>query len=71
MSGYGQEWHGHVTAVSIASEFRRSGVARKLMDKLELISEKMFACHFVDLFVRASNTSAIEFYKSIGYVVFR
>ena len=37
--GRGDEWHGHVTALSIAPEFRRIGVAGKLMQGLEAISE--------------------------------
>jgi N-terminal acetyltransferase B complex catalytic subunit len=71
VEGVGPEWHGHVTAVSIAPEFRRTGVARKLMDRLEVISDTFFHCYFVDLYVRASNQPAIDFYKSIGYTVYR
>ena len=33
-------WHGHVTAVTVAPEYRRLGVAAKLMNYLEDISEK-------------------------------
>ena len=35
-----EEWHGHVTAVTVAPEFRRLGLAAKLMAGLEDISEK-------------------------------
>lgn len=35
-----EEWHGHVTALSVAPEFRRLGLAAKLMELLEEISEK-------------------------------
>lgn len=35
-----EEWHGHVTALSVAPEFRRLGLAAKLMDMLEEISER-------------------------------
>lgn len=35
-----EEWHGHVTAVSVAPEFRRLGLAAKLMEMLEEISER-------------------------------
>ncbi|TNN39098.1 N-alpha-acetyltransferase 20 [Liparis tanakae] len=34
-----EEWHGHVTALSVAPEFRRLGLAAKLMEMLEEISE--------------------------------
>ena len=35
-----EDWHGHVTALSVAPEFRRLGLAAKLMDMLEEISER-------------------------------
>lgn len=35
-----EEWHGHVTALSVAPEFRRLGLAAKLMELLEEISER-------------------------------
>ena len=35
-----EDWHGHVTAVTVAPEFRRLGLAAKLMSGLEEISEK-------------------------------
>lgn len=33
-------WHGHVTALTVAPEYRRLGLAAKLMNILEEISEK-------------------------------
>ena len=41
---------------------RRLGLAGRLMDALEKISEQK-KCMFVDLFVRVSNTVAITMYK--------
>eukprot|EP00842_Homolaphlyctis_polyrhiza_P004699 jgi/Hompol1/522/HPOL_005343-RA len=38
--GTGELWHGHVTAVTVAPDFRRLGLARTLMDMLEEVSEK-------------------------------
>lgn len=35
-----EQWHGHVTCVSVAPEFRRLGLAAKLMGGLEDISEQ-------------------------------
>uniref|UniRef100_A0A7S2ZDF1 N-acetyltransferase domain-containing protein n=2 Tax=Rhodosorus marinus TaxID=101924 RepID=A0A7S2ZDF1_9RHOD len=69
--GTGENWHGHVSAVTVAPEYRRLGLARKLMDFIEELSEKTFNCYFVDLFVRVTNTVAIEMYKHFGYVVYR
>ena len=41
-----EEWHGHVTAVTVAPEYRRLGIAAKLMSILEEISEKYFYVMF-------------------------
>lgn len=38
--GGGENWHGHVTALTVAPEYRRLGLANQLMDILEDISEK-------------------------------
>jgi ribosomal protein S18 acetylase RimI-like enzyme len=40
--GRGKDWHGHVTAVTVAPEYRRIGLAKKLMYILEEVSEKMY-----------------------------
>eukprot|EP00427_Karlodinium_veneficum_P041741 CAMPEP_0169273314 /NCGR_PEP_ID=MMETSP1016-20121227/51029_1 /TAXON_ID=342587 /ORGANISM="Karlodinium micrum, Strain CCMP2283" /LENGTH=129 /DNA_ID=CAMNT_0009359607 /DNA_START=1 /DNA_END=386 /DNA_ORIENTATION=+ len=71
VEGHGEDWHGHVSAISVAPEFRRTGVANRLMEHLEEISDKVHNCYFVDLFVRATNSAAIRFYESLGYVVYR
>nr|CAG4644344.1 EOG090X0ENV [Lepidurus arcticus] len=68
--GSGASWHGHVTALSVAPEYRRLGLAAKLMSFLEEVSEKKRA-YFVDLFVRVSNTVAINMYRNLGYIVYR
>lgn len=64
------DWHGHVTAISVAEEYRRIGLAATLMKNLEEVSERKH-CYFVDLFVRVSNKVAIVMYKNLGYKVFR
>lgn len=35
------------------------------------VSEEMHDCYFVDLFVRPTNTAAINFYEGLGYVIYR
>ena len=60
--GNGNNWHGHVTAVTCAPAHRRLGLAGRLMDALEKISEQK-KCMFVDLFVRVSNAVAITMYR--------
>jgi N-terminal acetyltransferase B complex catalytic subunit len=64
------EWHGHVTAVTVAPECRKQGLAKLLMNYLERVSEAHHG-YFVDLFVRASNNMAIEMYRKLGYNIYR
>ncbi len=71
VEGKGENWHGHVTAVTVAPEFRRLGLGRKLMSVLEDVSEKVYDAYFVDLYVRASNEVAIGMYKRFGYSIYR
>lgn len=42
--GQKELWHGHVTAVTVAPEYRRLGVAKQLMDSLETVSVRRIAC---------------------------
>lgn len=39
-------WHGHVTAVTVAPEYRRLGVAKQLMDSLEMVRDE--GCRLVE-----------------------
>eukprot|EP01006_Ploeotia_vitrea_P060706 TRINITY_DN76410_c0_g1_i1.p1 TRINITY_DN76410_c0_g1~~TRINITY_DN76410_c0_g1_i1.p1 ORF type:complete len:194 (-),score=5.50 TRINITY_DN76410_c0_g1_i1:137-682(-) len=71
VEGPGEDWHGHVTAVTVAPEFRRVGLGEKLMNGLEETTEKLHNGYFVDLFVRASNNVAVGMYKKMGYVIYR
>jgi N-terminal acetyltransferase B complex catalytic subunit len=64
-------WHGHVTAVTVAPQFRRLGVAKQLMDSLETVSDDVHNAYFVDLFVRSSNSLAISMYRKFGYEIYR
>ncbi|CAG7908940.1 unnamed protein product [Brassica rapa] len=71
VEGQGESWHGHVTAVTVSPEYRRQQLAKKLMNLLEEISDKIDKAYFVDLFVRASNTPAIKMYEKLGYIIYR
>ena len=66
-----QPLHGHVTALTVSPEFRRLGLASKLMQALEDVSSQVYSAYFVDLFVRVSNDVAIGMYKRLGYTVYR
>ncbi|EDV98191.1 N-alpha-acetyltransferase 20 [Drosophila grimshawi] len=68
--GEGAEWHGHVTALTVSSDYRRMGLGAKLMKYVEDISEKKRA-YFMDLFVRQSNKVAINMYRNMGYIIYR
>ncbi|EEA07870.1 N-acetyltransferase 5, putative [Cryptosporidium muris RN66] len=68
VEGEDKQWHGHVTALSVAPEYRRYGIARKLMNYLEEVSTYL-GCNFVDLYVRPSNTAAVSFYRKLGYII--
>ncbi|KAL2510688.1 Acyl-CoA N-acyltransferases (NAT) superfamily protein [Abeliophyllum distichum] len=71
VEGQGESWHGHVTAVTVAPEYRRQQLAKKLMNLLEDFCVKIDKAYFVYLFVRASNTPAIKMYGKLGYLVCR
>ncbi|CAH8827936.1 unnamed protein product [Trichobilharzia szidati] len=68
--GQGTDWHGHVTALSVAPEYRRLGLATQLMLELEETSERK-RCYYVDLFVRASNSLGINIYSKLNYIIYR
>ena len=69
--GRNENWHGHVTALTVSPQFRRLGLANQLMEMLEEVSDKMYSAYFVDLFVRESNSVAIGMYEKMGYSVYR
>lgn len=41
IEGTGNNWHGHVTALTVAPQYRRLNLAAKLMYCLELTSERL------------------------------
>lgn len=69
--GTGAEWHGHVTAITVAPEYRRLSLARKMMSFLERVSDETYKGFFVDLYVRCANVVAIEMYEGMGYSAYR
>ena len=71
VEGNGQDWHGHVSAVTVSSCFRRVGLGEQLMKQLEDVSANVHKGYFVDLFVRRSNAGAKSMYEKLGYVVYR
>lgn len=59
-------WHGHVTALTVAPQHRRLGLAQSLTKALERGCEEQNAW-FVDLFVREGNKTAVGLYQGLGY----
>ncbi|TKR87035.1 hypothetical protein L596_011512 [Steinernema carpocapsae] len=68
--GRDESFHGHVTALTVAPQYRRLSLAARMMRFLEDVSESK-KCKFVDLFVRVSNDVACSLYKKLGYVIYR
>ena len=67
MAGY--EGHrGWINYLAVAPRYRRRGFAAKLMREAERILRKA-GCPKINLQIRTSNTSVIEFYQAIGYSI--
>ena len=60
--GEGKLWHGHVTAVTVAPESRRLGLATKLMNILEETTEKVYVplCPFALGVLSGAPSCALE-----------
>ncbi|RNF00088.1 N-acetyltransferase complex ARD1 subunit, partial [Trypanosoma conorhini] len=56
--GRGEDFHGHVSAVTVAPTFRRLGLGEALMRELETTTSCLHNAYFVDLLVRQSNKVA-------------
>ena len=69
--GSPNDFHGHVTALTVAPEYRRLSLARTLMNFLETVSDDVYGGLFVDLYVRCTNSIAIDLYEGLGYSVYR
>lgn len=65
MAGY--EGHrGWINYLTVAQQYRRKGYATQIMQEAERILRKA-GCPKINLQIRTTNTSVIEFYKAIGY----
>jgi len=69
--GSPHDFHGHVTALTVAPEYRRLSLSRILMHFLETASDDVYSGLFVDLYVRCTNSIAIDLYEGLGYSVYR
>lgn len=71
VEGDGEDFHGHVSAVTVAPTFRRLGLGESLMQELERTTTFIHDAYFIDLFVRNSNKVAQDMYHQLGYIVYR
>ncbi|CCD22615.1 peptide alpha-N-acetyltransferase complex B subunit NAT3 NDAI_0A04590 [Naumovozyma dairenensis CBS 421] len=70
--GKANEWHTHITAVTVAPEFRRISLASKLCNTLDAMTDSPpHEVNFIDLFVKCNNVLAINLYEKLGYSVYR
>lgn len=70
--GKTHEWHSHITAVTVAPEFRRISLASKLCNSLEAMTDSPpHEVNFIDLFVKCNNVLALNLYEKLGYSVYR
>ncbi|KAG5859255.1 hypothetical protein KMI_08g13960 [Encephalitozoon hellem] len=66
----GEFINAHISAVSVAPSYRRNRFGKLCMGIMEKNGD-IYNAHFADLYVREGNIAAIEFYKKLGYVVYR
>lgn len=70
--GKGNDWHTHITAVTVSPMFRRISLASKLCNSLAAITDSSpHNVNFIDLFVKCNNHLAIKLYEKLGYSVYR
>ncbi|KAI9099398.1 acyl-CoA N-acyltransferase [Phlyctochytrium arcticum] len=55
--------HGHITSLSVMRNWRRLGIAEKLMSQAQKSMVEAFGAHYVSLHVRKSNRAALQLYR--------
>lgn len=64
--------HGHITSLAVMRQWRRLGIARRLMEYTARAMIEMYNARFVSLHVRVSNRAALHLYKnSLGFTCAR
>ena len=60
--------HGHITSISVLRDYRKLGVATKLMRACHEAMKTVYDAKYVSLHVRVSNAAAIQLYAGVlGY----
>lgn len=66
MAGY--EGHrGWINYLSVSPDYQRKGIGRRMMEEAEAALRKL-GCPKINLLVRTSNKSVIEFYEHLGFL---
>ncbi len=60
---------GHVISIAVLPEYRRRGIATKLLNKAMRILKEEYSCGEVYLEVRVSNNPAIHLYQKLGFKI--
>ena len=58
-----EDQHGHITSLAVRRNYRRLGLAKKLMDQSTAAMVDNFNASFCSLHVRVSNRAALNLYK--------
>ena len=60
--------HGHITSISVLREYRKLGIATKLMRAAQFAMKTIYKSKYCSLHVRVSNEAAIALYHGVlGY----
>lgn len=66
----GDEPHGHITSLAVLREYRKLGLATKLMSTVQKVMLQCYDARYVSLHVRVSNKAALTLYKdTLGFEV--
>ncbi len=64
--------HGHITSISVLREYRKLGIATKLMRAAQHQMKTIYEAHYCSLHVRVSNRAALTLYRDVlGYETMR
>ncbi|RKP10665.1 acyl-CoA N-acyltransferase [Thamnocephalis sphaerospora] len=62
--------HGHITSLSVMRNYRRLGIAEKLMRQSQQAMADCFGAKYLSLHVRKSNRAALSLYRdTLGFTV--
>ena len=57
--------HGHITSISVLRDYRKLGIATKLMRATHHQMKTVYGAKYVSLHVRVSNRAAISMYRDV------